>query len=124
MPPLARKCTSFEMSAEGGGAMTEGAGKLSFGLRTADRSGAEAGGGTTEAFIGTGERESSPFTALGAAGITLGASAGTERAASRATVGAGATTAVVREGTTGVLSGETRGAGGMTAGPRAGATRA
>src|SRR6202158_5533138 len=105
MPPLAGRCTSFEMSAEGGGAMTEGAGKLSFGLRTAVRSGAEAGGGTTEAFIGTGGGESSRLTALGAAGITLGASAGTERAASRATLGAGATTAVVREGTTGVLSG-------------------
>jgi hypothetical protein len=124
MVPLASRCTSFEMSAEGGGAMTEGAGKLSFGLRIAVRSGAEAGGGTTAVFISTEERENSRLTALGAAGMTLGASAGTERAASRATLGAGATTAVVREGTTGVFSGETRGAGGMTAGPRAGATRA
>ena len=33
MLPLARRCTSFEMSAEGGGAMTEGAGKLSCPLR-------------------------------------------------------------------------------------------
>ena len=124
MLPLARRCTSFEMSAEGGAAMTEGAGKLSFGLRIAVRSGAEAGGGTTATLIATEERENSRLTALGAAGITLGASAGTERAASRVTLGAGATTVVVREGTTCVLSRETRGAGGMTAGPSAGATRA
>ena len=123
MFPLASRCTSFEVSAEGGGAMTEGAGKLSFGLRIAVRSGAEAGGGTTAAFIATEERERSRLTGLGAAGITLGASAGTERAASRATLGAGATTVVVREGATAVRSLETRGAGGMTAGLSAGATR-
>jgi hypothetical protein len=124
MFPPATRCASREMSAEGGGAMTEGAGKLSLGLRRAARSGAEAGGGTTAAFIGAGEREVSRLTALGAAGITLGARVETERAASRVTLGAGATTVVVREGTTGVLSPETRGAGGMTAGPSAGATRA
>jgi hypothetical protein len=124
MLPLASRCTSFETSAEGGGAMTEGAGKLSLGLRIAVRSGAEAGGGTAAPFIATEERENSRLTALGAAGITLGARVGTERAASRVRLGAGATTDVVREGTAGVLSGETRGAGGMTAGPSAGATRA
>jgi hypothetical protein len=123
MLPLATRCTSFEMSAEGGGAMTEGAGKLNLGCIAA-RSGAEAGGGTTPAFIGAGEREVSRLTALGAAGITLGARVGTERVASRVTLGAGSTTVAVREGTTGVLSRETRGAGDMTAGPSAGATRA
>jgi hypothetical protein len=80
MLPLARRCTSCEMSAEGGGAMTEGAGKFSLGLRVAARSGAETGGGSTEAFICTGERESSRLTAAGAGGITLAASAGLERA--------------------------------------------
>ena len=124
MFPLASRCASFETSAEGGGAMTEGAGKLSLGSRTVARSGAEAGGGTTTAFIDAGEWEVSRLTALGAAGITLGARVGTERAASRVTLGAGATTVVLRESTTGVLSPETRGAGGMTAGPSAGATRA
>jgi hypothetical protein len=124
MLPLATRCTSFEMSAEGGGAMTADAGKLNLGSRIAARSGAEAGGGTTPAFIGAGEREVSRLTALGAAGITLGARVGTERVASRVALGAGSTTVAVREGTTGVLSRETRGAGGMTAGPSAGATRA
>ena len=73
MLPLARRCKSCETSAEGGGAMTEGAGKLSLGLRRAARSGAETGGGTTAAFICTGELESSRLTAPGAGGITLAA---------------------------------------------------
>ena len=38
---------SCETSAEGGGAITDGAGKFSFELRAVARSGAETGGGTT-----------------------------------------------------------------------------
>ena len=45
--PLARRRISGEMSAEGGGATTEGAGRLSLALRPVARSGAETGGGTT-----------------------------------------------------------------------------
>lgn len=56
--PLANLRMSRETSAEGGGAITDGAGKLSFGLRTESRSGAETGGGTTAALaICTGDRE-------------------------------------------------------------------
>jgi hypothetical protein len=121
--PLASRCTSCDTSAEGGGAITEGAGKFSLGLRMGARSGAETGGGTTAAFICTGEWENSRLTAPGAAGITLAASAGVERALSRATLGAGATTDVLREGATSARSRETLGAGGITAGPKAGATR-
>jgi len=74
------RCWSCEMSAEGGGATTDGAGRFSLGLRRAARSGAETGGGTTVAFICTGNWENSPLTAPGAGGITLVATAGLERA--------------------------------------------
>ena len=77
--PLPTRCTSCERSAEGGGAITAGAGKFSFELRAPARSGAETGGGTTVVFICTGERESSWLTALGAGGITLAAKDGLER---------------------------------------------
>ena len=59
--------------------MTDGAGKLSFAVRVLARSGAETGGGTIAAFICTGARDSSRFTALGAGAITFAASAGVER---------------------------------------------
>lgn len=56
-----------EMSAEGGGAITEGAGKFNLEVRGPARSGADTGGGTTEAVvICTGERESSRLMAVGA----------------------------------------------------------
>lgn len=115
--------TSCEMSAEGGGAMTEGAGKFSFGLREASRSGAETGGGTTAAFICTGKRDNSRL-AVGAGAITFAASEGVERVLSRETLGAGATTEAVSEGAVSTRSRETRGDGGITAGTSAGATRA
>jgi hypothetical protein len=47
--PLSRRRRSRAESAEGGGAMTEGAGRLSFAVREVSRSGAETGGGTTGA---------------------------------------------------------------------------
>lgn len=123
MLPLARRCMSCETSAEGGGAMTDGAGKLSLGLRVLMRSGDEIGGGITAALvICTGELEISRLTPPGAGGITLVASAGFERVLSRATLGAGATTEVLSDNAT-IGSRLTLGAGGITAGLRAGATR-
>src|SRR5580704_17767010 len=104
--------------------MTEVEGKLSLGLRTAARSGAETGGGTTVAWVsGTGELESSRLTPPGTGGIILAARAEFERECSAATLGAGATTAVVRDGAFSVRSREALGAGGRTAGRAAGATR-
>jgi hypothetical protein len=80
-PPLSSRRRSFAESADGGGAMTEGAGRLSFALRPLSRSGAETGGGTTAtSFICTREGETSRPMALGAGGITLPLSAGVERA--------------------------------------------
>jgi hypothetical protein len=76
----ASRCGSCEMSAEGGGDTTEGAGKFSLGSRVAARSGAETGGGTISALICTGDWENSRLTAPGAGGITLAARAGLERA--------------------------------------------
>ena len=104
--------------------MTEVGGRLSFGLRTAARSGAETGGGTTAALvICTGDLEVSRLTPPGAGGITLAARAEVERECSPATLGAGATTDMLREGPLRLRSREALGAGGMTAGRRAGATR-
>jgi hypothetical protein len=121
--PLARRCRSRETSAEGGGAITVGADKLSLGLRVVARSGAETGGGITDALvICTGELESSRLTPPGAGGITLAARGAVERVRSRSTLGAGATTEPLREGGT-IGSRLTLGAGGTTAGTRAGATR-
>lgn len=79
MPPPTR-CTLWERSAEGGGAITEGDGKFSFALRAAARSGAETGGGTTVLFICKGERERSRLTAPGAGGMMLAAREGFVRA--------------------------------------------
>ena len=92
MLPLAKRCRSCETSAEGGGAITEGAGMFSLEFRALARSGAETGGGSMVAFICTGELESSRLTPPGAGGITFAASAGVERARSRVMFGAGATT--------------------------------
>ena len=67
MLPLASRCMSCETSDEGGGAMTDGAGKLSLGFRVPARSGAETGGGTTATVdICTGALEISRLTAAGA----------------------------------------------------------
>jgi len=81
--PLARRCKSCEMSDEGGGAITEGAGKANLGSREVTRSGAEAGGGTTATFaICTGALEISRLTPPGAGGMMLAAREGAERPAS------------------------------------------
>src|SRR5215471_14175919 len=95
--PAARRRMSEEISAEGGGATTEGAGMLSLGLRTLARSGAETGGGTTLAsMVRIGAEEIWRLTAPGAGGITLPARVGLERKGSRGEAGAGATTCAVR----------------------------
>lgn len=115
---------SCETSLEGGGAITEGAGRVNFEFLLVARSGAETGGGTTATLvICTGALESSRLTALGAGAITLALSTGAERFRSRVTLGAGATTLAVNEGATSVRSRETFGAGGITAVPSAGAVR-
>src|ERR1700678_25722 len=81
MPPLSRRRRSRGESAEGGGAMTDGAGILSLAVRAESRSGAETGGGTTATlFICTGERETSRVTEDGAGAITLPLRVGAERA--------------------------------------------
>ncbi len=121
--PLARRRISRDMSAEGGGAMTEGAGIVSFELRALARSGAEAGGGTTLTLdICTGALEISRLTPPGAGGITLAARAGAERDLSREAFGAGAITVESNVGAVDVCSRETLGAGAITVGARAGAT--
>ena len=45
--PLGNRRMSREISVEGAGAITEGAGMLSFGSRLVERSGADTGGGIT-----------------------------------------------------------------------------
>ena len=98
--PLSRRRRSRAESAEGGGAMTEGAGRLSFALREVSRSGAETGGGTTATlFICTRDGETSRLATLGAGGITLAVIAGAKRAWSRETrVDAGPITLGLSEG--------------------------
>jgi hypothetical protein len=114
---------SLEISDEGGGATTEGAGKLNRAVRALARSGADTGGGTTLAsIIRTGALEISRLTALGAGAITLPARAGLDRARSRDTLGAGATTCDSNDGAASERSRATRGDGGMMAGASAGAT--
>jgi hypothetical protein len=79
--PLASRCKSCDISVEGGGAITDGAGMVNLGLREPSRSGADTGGGTTAALvICTGERDMSRLTAAGAGGTTLEFRAGTARA--------------------------------------------
>ena len=113
---------SGEMSAEGGGATTEGDGNESLGLRAVERSGAETGGGTTDALvIWTGAREISRLTVPGAGGMTFDANAGLERERSRATLGAGATTDGSSDREVNERSRATRGAGAITDGANAGA---
>jgi len=79
--PLSRRRRSRGDSAEGAGATTEGAGRLSFAVRDDSRSGAETGGGTTaRLFICTRDGETSRVTVDGAGAITVPLSAGAERA--------------------------------------------
>lgn len=104
------------MSAEGGGAITEGAGSVNLEWDAVSRSGAETGGGTTlVSDICTGEREISRLTAPGAGGTTVALKAGVERDLSREILGAGAMTAELNSGANSMRSCETLGAGGITA---------
>jgi hypothetical protein len=87
------------MSAEGGGAITEGAGKVNLELNVVSRTGADTGGGTTLASdICTGERDISRLSAAGAGGTTVALRAGAERVLSREMFGAGAMTAELNAG--------------------------
>jgi len=145
--PLSSLRRSRAESAEGGGATTEGAGKLSFELRALSRSGEETGGGTTATlFISTRDGETSRPTDAGAGGITLVLRAGVERVRSgeicvdagpitlafnagaarvrsRKRLGAGAMMLVFKGGVTSLCSEWTLGAGGTTAEFKAGALR-
>jgi hypothetical protein len=122
--PLAKWRMSCEMSVEGGGATTAGAGMFSFDTRVLVRSGAETGGGTTATFdICTGALVISRLTAPGAGGMTLAASEGAERVLSELTAGAGATTEGFSVGPAEARSRETRGAGAITVGASEGAMR-
>jgi hypothetical protein len=80
MLPLEGRRMSCATSAEGGGAITAGAGMLNFELRAPARSGADTGGGITAGFvICTGGAEISRLTPPGTGGMTLAASAGVAR---------------------------------------------
>jgi hypothetical protein len=122
VPPDMRRM-SVEISAEGGGATTFGAGRVSLALPDVARSGAETGGGTTAESILTGALEIWRLTAPGAGGITFEDIAGAERERSRETFGAGATTDASSDGAVRDRSRVTRGAGAMIAGVNAGATK-
>jgi hypothetical protein len=92
-----RRRMSWLTLADGGGAMTEGAGMVSLAVRDDARSGAEAGGGTTAASVlCRGERVTSRETE-GAGAMTLEESDAEERFVSRETLGAGATMDGARE---------------------------
>jgi hypothetical protein len=79
-PPLSSLRNSRVLSAEGGGAITDGAGMLSFAVRSLSRSGAETGGGTTAAlFICTRDGDTSRLADVGAGGITLPCKSGVDR---------------------------------------------
>ena len=112
--PLSRRRRSRAESADGGGAMTAGAGRLSFALRELSRSGAETGGGTTALLICTRDGETSWLTEVGAGGITLPVSAGVGSERSCETcVDGGAITLELSEGALRERSRETLGAGAM-----------
>ena len=113
---------SGEISADGGGATTEGDGNVNLADREVARSGAETGGGTTDScIICTGAVVISRVTPPGAGGITFEANAGLVRPRSRATLGAGATIAGVNAGATSLCSPGTLGAGGIISALKEGA---
>ncbi len=129
-PPLASRWRSCDISVEGGGATTDGAGMASLGFRVLSRSGADTGGGTTAALaICTRERETSRLATAGAGRTMLELRDGAERAwsreASRERFGAGATTRVSSEGATNIIvrSRAASGAGGITLVASAGVER-
>ncbi len=116
--PLSNRRRSWGESADGGGAITEGAGRLSFALRPDSRSGAETGGGTTAtSFIRTRDGETSRPTTAGAGGITRAFNAGLERERSRETcVETGPITLGVKDGAAAMRPREILGAGAMMLG--------
>ena len=122
-PPLSSRRRSCAESADGGGAITDCTGRLSFALRPASRSGAETGGGTiATSFIRTREGATSRPGLVGAGGITLVLSAGVERARSRETrVDAGPITFGSKDGAAWLRSREMLGAGAMMLESRRGA---
>jgi hypothetical protein len=83
--PLAKRRISCVTSVDGGGAMTEGAGKVSFEFLFVARSGDDTGGGTTDTFvICTGALESWWLTVLGAGAAKAQFACRLERFAERA----------------------------------------
>ena len=122
-PPLSSLRKWWAESVDGGGAITDGTGRLSFALRPTSRSGAETGGGTTPiSFICTRERATSRPGVACAGGITLALSVGVERARSRETrVAAGPITLGFKDGAAWMRSRETLGAVAMMLESRRGA---
>lgn len=114
--PLSRRRRLRSESADGGGATTDGAGRVSFALREDSRSGAETGGGTTEMlFICTREGETSWLTDAGAGGMIWLLRAGAVRCWSREMrVDGGAITDAFKVGAERDWSREISGAGAMT----------
>jgi hypothetical protein len=100
--PLANRRRSRELSVEGGGATTDGAGSVNVEFLTLSLSGADTGGGTTATLsIRICDRATSGPAAAGAGGITLPAIAGAERERLCETFeGAGAITLELRAGAT------------------------
>jgi hypothetical protein len=125
LPPASRRRRSRVESADGGGAITEGAGRLIFVLRALSRSGAETGGGTTLASrMRSREGTTSCPAAVGAGGITLVCKAGADRARSSETVvEGGAITPGLSDGAARVPLDGTFGAGAMTVGSSSGINR-
>jgi hypothetical protein len=116
LPPLSSRRKSRVVSADGGGVITEGAGRLSFASCVPSRSGADTGGGTTAAlFMRTRDGESSRPAAVGTGGTMLPLSAGVRRELSREIlVEAGSMTRAFKDGAPRVRSRETLGAGATT----------
>lgn len=112
--PLSRRRRLRSESADGGGATTDGAGRMSFALREDSRSGAETGGGMTALFICTREGETSWLTDEGAGGMIWLLRAGAVRCRSREMrVDGGAITDVFKVGAERAWSSEIWGAGAM-----------
>lgn len=124
--PLSRRRNSCAESAEGGGAITSGAGRLSFAFLTSSRSGALTGGGTTATLvIRTRVDGTSVPLVSGAGAITRAVSAGAERdGAAETCVGAGATTFALSAGAPRTFCREIFGAGPIMLASGRGAIRA
>ena len=102
------------LTCDGGGAMTAGAGRVSFEAEETSRAGAETGGATTSTLCDIGARElaRSRCASRGAGATTVCASGFAVRIWSRETLGAGATTEALRLGDVRARVRATSGAGG------------